>query len=45
MKFKNATMDNGGGSGVSMFMQDINGFMDLQMPMVREIRRLVSSTT
>lgn len=45
MTFKNATMDNGGGSGVSMFMQDINGFMDLQMPMVREIRRLVSSTT
>lgn len=45
MRCKNEAMDEGGGAGVSNFMTDINGFMDLQWPMVKEIRRLVSSTT
>lgn len=45
MAFKNAVMDHGGSAWVSTFMTDINGFRSLQWPMVREIRRLVSSTT
>lgn len=43
--YKNAAMEHGGGAGVSMFMDEVGGFLKLRAPMGREIRRLLASTT
>jgi len=42
--YKNAAMEHGGGAGVSMFMDEVGGFLKLRAPMTREIRRLLAST-